>query len=189
MARPFKLNYAPLIAEYQTGLYSIKELAKKYKLKENTLRKQLLNNKAKINHNVNNGINLVDAGLELLQQEHKNAVNQKDLDTLYKGFEHIMNKHGNFGRFCVDLIQKGLFKANEILDSIDNARDFKSAMSGIKDGIDLLGIFPKIPPQINFIQTTPKEILKIEFIDDKNKNVEDVEIIENEKNTASKMDE
>ena len=175
MARPPKVDYAPIVAEYQTGLYSVAELAKKYKCNRTALYDYIRKNNRKINDNIKNGVSIVEKGLTILENESQKAINDTQNDktittknAIMKGFEHIALTHGVFGEFCVSLVQKGLKKGDEILEQVDNARDFKSAMSGIKDGLDLLGVFPKMPSTL--IQNlTPSEnkdkLIEVEFIE------------------------
>ncbi|MDA3046718.1 hypothetical protein OFO10_06055 [Campylobacter sp. VBCF_06 NA8] len=175
MPRPPKVDYAPIVAEYQAGLCSISELAKKYKCNRTALYDYIRKNNIKINDNIKNGVSIVEQGLELLQSEKTKTINDKINDkttimtknALMKGFEHIALRHGVFGEFCVSLVQKGLQKGDEILSEVENARDFKSAMSGIKDGLDILGVFPKTPA-INLMQTIngdKDKLIEVEFID------------------------
>lgn len=174
MPRPPKVDYTPIVAEYQAGLCSISELAKKYKCNRTALYNYIHKNNIKVNDNIKKGVSIVEKGLTILQDENQKAINDSDSDkiattqnALIKGFEHIALTHGVFGEFCVSLVQKGLQKGDEILSEVENARDFKSAMSGIKDGLEILGVFPKTPA-INLMQTIngdKDKLIEVEFID------------------------
>ena len=175
MAKPPKVDYAPIVAEYQTGLYSVAELAKKYKCNRTALYNYIHKNNIKINDNIKKGVSIVEKGLTILQDENQKAINDSNSDkiattqnALMKGFEHIALTHGVFGEFCVSLVQKGLRKGDEILAQVENARDFKSTMSGIKDGLDLLGVFPKMPSTLiqNIATGENKDkLIEVEFIE------------------------
>ena len=73
MPKPPKVDYTPIIAEYQTGQYSVAFLAKKYKIKRATLAKYISVNQIRISNNLKEAITSIDKGLEALKVTKENA--------------------------------------------------------------------------------------------------------------------
>ena len=196
MAKPIPEIYKDIIAEYQTGLYSISYLAKKYKVKRGTLASYISKNNIQISNTLQQGITAIDRGLNELKATKETALSntlatkekEQIENALNKGFEYLENKHGVYAKYVVDLVGKGFKKANDLLNEADNSQDLLNTMKSIKTGADTLGLFPK-SPLVAIQQNINKEIsqsiqannlqIEINFVDSKSDD-KDNEIIDAE---------
>ena len=194
MPKPPKVDYMPIIAEYQTGQYSVAFLAKKYKIKRATLAKYISVNKIQISNNLREGIMAIDRGLESLKVTKEYAKGneltplerERAVNALNKGLEYLEAKHGELAQYVVNLVAKGFKKGNEMLDATETPEEYLATMRGIKTGADTLGLFPKTP-LVAIQQNISKEInqslqsdniqIEVNFISDKK---QDDDIIEAE---------
>lgn len=153
MAKPIPKIYEDIIAEYQTGLYSVNFLAKKYKVKRGTLASFISKNNITISNNIKDGIIAIDKGLEKIKVTKEKAISnelatkEKEMikNSLNKGFEYLEARHGELATLTVKLVTKGLAISNEMLDNASNSQDLLNTMKSIKTGADTLGLFPKTP--------------------------------------------
>lgn len=189
-----KVDYSEAVAEYQTGLYTIKEIADRHKLNYGNFRQYISRQNVTKCNKIEHGVKAVEMGIKELKTAQNEAKCNNNLSqcnkAILKGFEYL-ERYGEFGAFAVALGKRVLAKGDEILEQIENARDFKSVASGIKDGFEILGLTPKNPiiiQQNNALQSqnaNTNNLLQIEFIDS---DIAEAEIIDDEKNTTSKMD-
>lgn len=198
MAKPIPKCYTDAIAEYQTGLYSVSYLAKKYKVKRGTLASFISKNNITISNNTQQAILSIDRGLEKLKQEKEQILSndlatkeqEQRINALNKGFEYLEARHGLLAKGVVDLVGRGFKKSGEMLEMVENSQDLLNTMKAIKTGADTLGLFPKSPLvaiQNNINKEINQQIgaqnlqIEINFIDKKEKNdIIDAETIEND---------
>lgn len=165
MPKPPKVDYTPIIAEYQTGQYSVAFLAKKYKIKRATLAKYISVNNISISNNLKEAISTIDKGLQELKVTTETAKSnnllpmekERAANAINKGLEYLESKHGELAKYVVNLVAKGFKKGNEMLEIAETPEQYKSAMQGIKTGADTLGLFPK-SPLVAIQQNINKEI-------------------------------
>ena len=198
MAKPIPKCYTDAIAEYQTGLYSVSDLARKYKVKRGTLASYISKNNITISNNTQQAILSIDRGLEKLKQEKEQILSndlatkeqEQRINALNKGFEYLEARHGLLAKGVVDLVGRGFKKSGEMLEMVENSQDLLNTMKAIKTGADTLGLFPKSPLvaiQNNINKEINQQIgaqnlqIEINFIDKKEKSdIIDAETIENE---------
>lgn len=196
MPKPAKVDYTPIIAEYQTGQYSVAFLAKKYKIKRATLAKYISVNQIRISNNLKEGVMAIDRGLESLKVTKEYAKSndltplerERAVNALNKGLEYLEAKHGELAQYVVNLVAKGFKKGNEMLDATETPEEYLATMRGIKTGADTLGLFPKTP-LVAIQQNISKEInqslkadnlqIEVNFISSDDKK-QDADIIEAE---------
>ena len=186
MAKPIPKCYTDAIAEYQTGLYSVSDLARKYKVKRGTLASYISKNNITISNNTQQAILSIDRGLEKLKQEKEQILSndlatkeqEQRINALNKGFEYLEARHGLLAKGVVDLVGRGFKKSGEMLEMVENSQDLLNTMKAIKTGADTLGLFPK-SPLVSIQNNINKEInqqigaqnlqIEINFIDKKEK--------------------
>lgn len=114
MARLNEKQQKALIAELETGQYSVRELAKKYNVSNATIQKYKEQKVNESEHIVNAGI-AYKMGLSKIEEPEKvnaivTAVDDKTKHLIYFQNSALLNQK----------------KANEMLDSIDNIKDMES---------------------------------------------------------------
>ena len=62
MARPRSVPYDEIMAKYQTGQYSINQLAKQYNVSKGGLSKYIKDNNVQINEHAQHAINTLNSG-------------------------------------------------------------------------------------------------------------------------------
>lgn len=191
MPKPAKVDYTPIIAEYQTGQYSVAFLAKKYKIKRATLAKYISVNQIHISNNLKEAITSIDKGLEALKVTKEIAKSndllpiekERTANAINKGLEYLESKYGELARYTTNLVAKGLKKGNEMLDLTETPEQYLATMKAIKTGADTLGLFPKTPlvaiqqnisKEINQSLQTDNIQIEVNFISDKKQDDDDI---------------
>lgn len=153
MAKPLPSQYKDILAEYQSGLCSVGELAKKYKVNRTALYDYIRKNNIKINNNIKQSIETIDKGLnelteaknEIINNQGDNLNTERQLNALNKGLDYLEARHGELAKGVIALVTKGFKKSNEMFDIIETPEQLQSVMRSIKLGSDTLGLFPKSP--------------------------------------------
>lgn len=154
MPKPCKVDYSPIIADYQTGHYSVIELAKKYGVKRGTLSKYISVNKIPISSKVKAATEAVNKGLELLKEEQEEiisstAISSKEREqrqnALKAGFDWLEAHHGALANMTAQIVANGIKRGRDFVEMAETPDEYAAAMRGIKTGADTLGLFPKSP--------------------------------------------
>lgn len=155
MARPTKIDYSKVVADYKTGQYTPQELARKYGIKRTTLISHLERNNIQVCDNLRQAVNTLDKGLELLRVEKEHAVSDKISDkekedsqkAIESGLEYLERKHGVLARIAVNIVGKAMSKTDQLMSNCADGEEFKNIMQGFKTAVDTIGLFPKQPLQ------------------------------------------
>lgn len=199
MPKPPKVDYTPIIAEYQAGLATVSDLARKYKIKRATLAKYISVNNIEISNTLKDGINALDKGLDALKVTKESAISndlplierERQINAIEAGLNYLEANHGRLATFVAKVVEKGFIKGQDMLDIAETPDEYASVMRGLKTGADTLGLFPK-SPLVAIQQNISKEFnqkigaekvqISVNFIDSKkdDENIIDAEV-ENER--------
>ena len=153
MPKPCKVDYAPIIAEYQTGQYSVQDLSEKYRVKYKTLHKYLTEHKVEVSGNLKSGVEALNRGLEILKEEQEKAVSgnlsneerEQRQNALKAGFDWLEAHHGALANMTAQIVANGIKRGRDFVEMAETPDEYAAAMRGIKTGADTLGLFPKSP--------------------------------------------
>lgn len=197
MARPRSVPYDEIMAKYQTGYYSISQLAKEYNISKGGLCKYIKENNIRINERAQEATNALNKGFSTLEKiinERDLKINERPKETqntelieyqsnntliVNEVIEIVKKKNPQFANIFQNLSGKILKISNDLLDSgITDTKDLKNITSAMKDINDTLQVIPKPPAlaqQININKENNNINNNKEFV----KTIE-VEIISNE---------
>ncbi|TLE07763.1 helix-turn-helix domain-containing protein [Helicobacter bilis] len=197
MSRKISIPYKDIIPKYQTGYYSISQLAKEYNISKSTLSKYIKENNVRINERAQEATNALNEGFSTLEKiinerdlkinerpketQNNDLIECKNINTLIVSevIEIVKQKNPYFAYIFQDLSNKVLKISSDLLDSgITNTKDLKNITSAMKDINDTLQVIPKPPAlaqQININKENNNINNNKEFV----KTIE-VEIISNE---------
>lgn len=198
MARPISVPYDEIMAKYQTGQYSISQLAKEYNVAKGGLSKYIKENNVRINERAQEATNALNKGFSTLEKiinERDLKINERPKETqdtelieyqsnntliVNEVIEIVKKKNPAFANIFQNLSGKILKISNDLLDSgITDTKDLKNITSAMKDINDTLQVIPKPPAfaqQINInkeANNTSKEFVKhieVEIVSNENTN-------------------
>lgn len=165
MAKPRKVDYAPLFEAYEKGQIGASEIAKKYGINRASFLRAYKQEKEKVSPIISNSISKLDDGLNALQEakselekkisntqtlqgkELKKAQNELEINkrALENGVESLEKKYGALAKAAIGIVSRSFYKADELLTNVNTAGEFNQVMSGLKSGADMIGLFPKSP--------------------------------------------
>ena len=188
MGRPRSVPYNEIMAKYQTGQYSINQLAKQYNVSKGGLSKYIKNNNVQINEHAQHAINTLNSGFSTLEKminehkddinEHKDDINEHSQKTDLIEYQNntlivdevikiVKDKNPAFANMFQNVSAKVLKISNELLNNgITDTKDLKNITGAMKDINDTLQVIPKPPAfaqQINInkeANNTSKEFVK-----------------------------
>lgn len=171
MSRKISIPYKDIIPKYQTGYYSISQLAKEYNISKSTLSKYIKENNVRINERAQEATNALNEGFSTLEKiinERDLKINERPKETQNKGvidtqnndltecknintlivsevIEIVKQKNPYFAYIFQDLSNKVLKISSDLLDSgITNTKDLKNITSAMKD-INDIASYTKTP--------------------------------------------
>ena len=172
MSRKISIPYKDIIPKYQTGYYSISQLAKEYNISKSTLSKYIKENNVRINERAQEATNALNEGFSTLEKiinERGLKINERPKETQNKGvidtqnndltecknintlivnevIEIVKKKNPAFANIFQNLSGKILKISNDLLESgITDTKDLKNITSAMKDINDTLQVIPKPP--------------------------------------------
>lgn len=185
MARPKSVPYDEIIVKYQTGQYSINQLAKEYNVAKGGLSKYIKENNIRINEHATQAVNHLNKGFSTLEKiinEHDLKINEHSQNTqnteiieyqnnntliVDEVIKIVKDKNPHFAYMFQNLSGKILQISNNLLNNgISDTKDLKNITSAMKDINDTLQVIPKPPAfaqQININkdnQNKTKEYIK-----------------------------
>ena len=194
MARPRSIPYDEIMAKYQTGQYSINQLAKQYNVSKGGLSKYIKDNNVQINEHAQHAINTLNSGFSTLEKminEHKDDINEHTKKTdlieyqtntliVDEVIKIVKDKNPAFANMFQNVSAKVLKISNELLNNgITDTKDLKNITGAMKDINDTLQVIPKPPAfaqQINInkeVNNNNKEFVKtieVEIVSNENTN-------------------
>lgn len=195
MARPRSVPYDEIMAKYQTGQYSISQLAKEYNVGKSRLSEYINKNNVRVSEQAIHTINTLNSGFSALEKMVSEQVSERPKETQntelieYQGnntlivnevIEIVKKKNPQFANIFQNLSGKILKISNDLLDSgITDTKDLKNITSAMKDINDTLQVIPKPPAfaqQINInkeVNNNNKEFVKtieVEIVSNENTN-------------------
>lgn len=164
MSRKISIPYKDIIPKYQTGQYSISQLAKEYNVAKGGLSKYIKENNVRINEQAQHATNALNSGFSALEKiinerglqinehlqntQNKGLIDTQNINTLIVSevLNIVKQKNPYFVYIFQDLSNKILHICNDLLDNgITNTKDLKNITSAIKDINDTLQVIPKPP--------------------------------------------
>lgn len=195
MARPISIPYDEIMAKYQTGQYSISQLAKEYNVGKSRLSEYINKNNVRVSEQAIHTINTLNSGFSTLEKMVSEQVSERPKETQntelieYQGnntlivnevIEIVKKRNPAFASIFQNLSGKILKISNDLLDSgITDTKDLKNITSAMKDINDTLQVIPKPPAfaqQINInkeANNNNKEFVKtieVEIVSNENTN-------------------
>lgn len=195
MARPISIPYDEIMAKYQTGQYSISQLAKEYNVGKSRLSEYINKNNVRVSEQAIHTINTLNSGFSTLEKMVSEQVSERPKETQntelieYQGnntlivnevIEIVKKRNPAFASIFQNLSGKILKISNDLLDSgITDTKDLKNITSAMKDINDTLQVIPKPPAfaqQINInkeVNNNNKEFVKtieVEIVSNENTN-------------------
>lgn len=195
MARPISIPYDEIMAKYQTGQYSISQLAKEYNVGKSRLSEYINKNNVRVSEQAIHTINTLNSGFSTLEKMVSEQVSERPKETQntelieYQGnntlivnevIEIVKKRNPAFASIFQNLSGKILKISNELLDNgITDTKDLKNITSAMKDINDTLQVIPKPPAfaqQINInkeANNNNKEFVKtieVEIVSNENTN-------------------
>ena len=195
MARPRSVPYDEIMAKYQTGQYSISQLAKEYNVGKSCLSEYINKNNVRVSEQAIHTINTLNSGFSALEKMVSEQVSERPKETqntelieyqsnntliVNEVIEIVKKKNPQFANIIQNLSGKILKISNDLLDSgITDTKDLKNITSAMKDINDTLQVIPKPPAfaqQINInkeVNNNNKEFVKtieVEIVSNENTN-------------------
>lgn len=195
MARPRSVPYDEIMAKYQTGQYSISQLAKEYNVGKSRLSEYINKNNVRVSEQAIHTINTLNSGFSALEKMVSEQVSERPKETqntelieyqsnntliVNEVIEIVKKKNPQFANIFQNLSGKILKISNDLLDSgITDTKDLKNITSAMKDINDTLQVIPKPPAfaqQINInkeVNNNNKEFVKtieVEIVSNENTN-------------------
>ena len=195
MARPRSVPYDEIMAKYQTGQYSISQLAKEYNVGKSRLSEYINKNNVRVSEQALHTINTLNKGFSALEKMVSEQVSERPKETqntelieyqsnntliVNEVIEIVKKKNPQFANIFQNLSGKILKISNDLLDSgITDTKDLKNITSAMKDINDTLQVIPKPPAfaqQINInkeVNNNNKEFVKtieVEIVSNENTN-------------------
>ena len=185
MSRKISIPYKEIMAKYQTGQYSISQLAKEYNVAKGGLSKYIKENNVRINEHAQYAANALNKGFSALEKiinerdlqineqlqntQNKGLIDTQNINTLIvdEVIKIVKDKNPAFANVFQNVSAKVLHISNDLLDSgITDTKDLKNITSAMKDINDTLQVIPKPPAfaqQINInkeVNNNNKEFVK-----------------------------
>lgn len=182
MARPISVPYDEIMAKYQTGQYSISQLAKEYNVGKSRLSEYINKNNVRVSEQAIHTIKTLNSGFSTLEKMVSEQVSERPKETqdtelieyqsnntliVNEVIEIVKKKNPTFANIFQNLSGKILKISNDLLDSgITDTKDLKNITSAMKDINDTLQVIPKPPAfaqQINInkeVNNNNKEFVK-----------------------------
>lgn len=195
MARPISIPYDEIMAKYQTGQYSISQLAKEYNVGKSRLSEYINKNNVRVSEQAIHTINTLNRGFSTLEKMVSEQVSERPKETqntelieyqsnntliVNEVIEIVKKRNPAFASIFQNLSGKILKISNELLDNgITDTKDLKNITSAMKDINDTLQVIPKPPAfaqQINInkeANNNNKEFVKtieVEIVSNENTN-------------------
>lgn len=195
MARPRSVPYDEIMAKYQTGQYSISQLAKEYNVGKSRLSEYINKNNVRVSEQAIHTINTLNSGFSTLEKMVSEQVSERPKETqntelieyqsnntliVDEVIEIVKKRNPAFASIFQNLSGKILKISNELLDNgITDTKDLKNITSAMKDINDTLQVIPKPPAfaqQINInkeANNNNKEFVKtieVEIVSNENTN-------------------
>lgn len=167
MAKKTKIDYLPLFQKYERGELTATQIAKDYGLNRSSFIQCYNRYKAGLDENISNTAEHLDKGLTALRQAQENIkAKETEAETLtgekreralrearanrqalMSSLDILERHHGALAQAAISVVGKGIKKANELLDIVENPSEYAAIMSGLKSSVDSIGLFqkPKAP--------------------------------------------
>lgn len=157
MARLETINYEPIIAKYQTGMYSVNSLAKSFKIDEKSLRNYIKKHDIKINPMAQSAVDTLHQGLtdlSLIRKSELGDLPPQQADRIThllqaEVIDIIKKRHPEFARSFNAIASLMLARSAEILQKENvTASEINQVSNAVKNINETLQVIPK-PSAIN----------------------------------------
>lgn len=167
MAKPINKNMYNAILDYQTGQYSLCEVAKKWKIDKATLSRHFKKNNTTINQHAKNAIEYTNKGIyelgELIKEpEIKQQLLENASSPLVDEVLHIIrSQNPQFARGFQAISTLILERSHDILTqekiTSGDLSNVSKAIANINDTLQVVPKAPSIAQQFNFNQQNNKK--------------------------------
>ena len=149
MSELYSIPYEEIMTKYQTGLYTVEELSKEYKVRKSLINNYIKKHNVKIISEAHKAISDFKRGFsEVSKIANSDSLQIVNPTLLVDEIFDIVKKHNPKFASDFNIIFKKIIKASSnILEGDVDSRDIKNITSAFRDMNDVLQVIPK-PPAI-----------------------------------------